>query len=604
MSTAENGNAEEPSATASKTRARWPLAVGAAAAVLVTGYAAAVWYVSGDVTTGTKVRGVEIGGLGTDAAAAKLEKQLGKRAASAIAVSANGKQMVILPAKAGMQVDWRATAEKASGVVLSPLRLIEHLSGDVTLDPVVVVDEAKLGAALGALGEVANTEPQEPEITFTKSAQPKLTQGVAGHAIDVEAAMKAVEEGYLPENANADTGVVDLPLTTTEPTVSAKEAQKVFTEVAQLAVANDITLQVTDERSLTITPAQIAANLTFPVSDGTLVPTIDGKDLHKALADELKGVEQPGRNARFKIVNDKPVIVASKNGLAIDNDELAQAVTKVLGETDVTKRTAQVAVKDAKAEFSTADAEALNIKDKLSTFLQHFPPAAYRYINVGTAAARINGTVLKPGDVYSMNDTLGERTAANGYTKGFVISGGRFREELGGGVSIITTATWTAAFYAGLERLEQHAHGLYISRYTAGLEATVSWGQLDLRFRNDSGNGVLITATRYSDGVRITMWGTKKFDKVTATFTPRHNFTEYQTIYDDTSTCVPSEGVQGFQIAVTRRIIKDGKSIKTETWPTYYKATPHVICGPKPSPSPAPKPSSSATPAGSATPTS
>lgn len=585
MSTAAD---DSPDATnpASSKRGRWPLAVGAAAAILVTGYAAAVWYVSGDVNTGTKVRGVEIGRLSTTAAADKLEDRLGKLAATPIAVSANGKQMEIVPARAGLQVDWVATAAQASGVVLSPLQLIEHLSGEVTLDPVLIVDEDKLAAAIDALGEVANTEPKEPEITFTKS-QPKLSPGADGHTIDVKAAVKAVEQGYLPEAASAD-AVVELPMKTTAPSVSAEAAQKVLSEVAQPAVANNITLNIKGKRSVTITSDQIAANLTFPIADSKLTPTIDGKDLHKALAKQLDSIEQPGRNARFKIVNDKPVIVPSKNGLAIDTDELATAVASVLSETQKTDRIVEVAVTDAKAEFSTADAKALNIKEKLSTFLQHFPPATYRYVNVGTAARRINGTILEPGATYSMNGTLGERTAANGYTTGFVISGGRFREELGGGVSIITTATWTAAFYAGLERIEQHAHGLYISRYTAGLEATVSWGNLDLRFRNDSGNGVLITATRYNDGVRITMWGTKKFDKVTATFTPRRNFTDYQTIYDDSSTCVPSEGVRGFQIAVTRRIIQDGKSLNTETWPTYYKATPHVICGPKPSPKPSP----------------
>jgi vancomycin resistance protein YoaR len=181
-----------------------------------------------------------------------------------------------------------------------------------------------------------------------------------------------------------------------------------------------------------------------------------------------------------------------------------------------------------------------------------------------------------------MNDTIHERTRENGYTEGTIIKGGVFKEELGGGVSIITTATWTAAFYAGLERIEQHAHGLYISRYTAGLEATVSWGYIDLKFRNNTGNGVLIQATRYNDGVRITMWGTKKYDKVTATFTERHSFTDFETIYDTGQGCVPSVGSQGFSIAVTRKLWKADKVVKAETWPTVYKPTPQVNCGPKP----------------------
>ncbi len=147
-------------------------------------------------------------------------------------------------------------------------------------------------------------------------------------------------------------------------------------------------------------------------------------------------------------------------------------------------------------------------------------------------------------------------------------------------MSIITTATWTAGFYAGLERVEQHPHGLYISRYEAGLEATVAWGLLDLKLRNETGNGVLITATRFSDGVLIEMWGTKKWDDVTASFSPRTNFTDFPTINDDSGSdrCVPSSGVRGFDISVTRRRINDGKSQSTETFFTRYKPTPNVVC--------------------------
>ncbi len=313
-----------------------------------------------------------------------------------------------------------------------------------------------------------------------------------------------------------------------------------------------------------------------------MAASLDGEELHDLLESELDGIERPGRDASFKIKGGKPVVVPAKTGRSVDSEDLSTAVLAVLPGTTPQTRTAVVALSTSQPDLTTAEAKALNITEKLSSFLQAFPPAPYRYQNVGEAARRLNGTILEPGDTFSMNDTVKERTRANGYTEGFIISGGRFREELGGGVSIITTATWTAGFYAGLERVEQHPHGLYISRYQAGLEATVAWGLLDLKMRNDTGNGVLITATRYNDGVRIEMWGTKKWDDVTATFTERRNYTNFQTIYDDGDRCVPSEGVRGFSIAVTRRRINNGKSESTETWPTTYKPTPNVICGPTP----------------------
>ena len=88
----------------------------------------------------------------------------------------------------------------------------------------------------------------------------------------------------------------------------------------------------------------------------------------------------------------------------------------------------------------------------------------------------------------------GERTEANGFTKGYIISDGILVQDLGGGVSQIATTTFNAMFFAGLEDVEHKPHSFYIDRYPIGREATVAWGAVDLRFRNDTPYGVLIQA--------------------------------------------------------------------------------------------------------------
>ena len=103
--------------------------------------------------------------------------------------------------------------------------------------------------------------------------------------------------------------------------------------------------------------------------------------------------------------------------------------------------------------------------------------------------------LLQPGETFSLNGVVGERTPENGFVVGYVIEGGRLVEDYGGAVSTITTAMWHTAFFAGMTRIEQRAHGYWISRYVAGLEATVSWGTLDLKFRNDTPYGVYITSS-------------------------------------------------------------------------------------------------------------
>jgi vancomycin resistance protein YoaR len=576
----------DDAAASSRRGRRLGAALGLGAVLLAGGYATTVWAVSSsDVPEGTTVRGVDIGGLSTDEAAARLEAELGDEASAPIPVTAGEASTELDPAESGLAVDWAATAGQATGLVLRPSALLAHLRGEVAIEPVTTVDEPALTAALADLAEVAAREPEDPTIRYTRKAVVRFEPGVPGQALDVPAAADQVAAAYL----QVPTATVALPIQQVPPAVSDEEARRVVTELAEPAVAAPVTLEVTRRGkdadapdvvidTVTIDPVDIARAMTFATAGSTIEGTLDAEVLDERLADALAGIERPGRDARIVIEGGRPVVVPSKSGRAVDPEALASAVRPVLTERTSVARTAQVRLTVSDPDFTTAEAKALRIREKLSSFRQWFPPAAYRYQNVGQAAEYLNGTILEPGETFSMNDTIKERTPANGYTKGFIISGGRFREELGGGVSIITTATWTAGFYAGLERVEQHPHGLYISRYKAGLEATVAWGLLDLRMRNETGNGVLITAQRFSDGVLIEMWGTKKFDEVTAAFSPRTNFTGYQTITDDSDRCVPSEGVQGFSISVTRRRIIDDRVVSTETWPTRYKPTPNVVC--------------------------
>ncbi len=144
--------------------------------------------------------------------------------------------------------------------------------------------------------------------------------------------------------------------------------------------------------------------------------------------------------------------------------------------------------------FTTKDARALKIKEQVSTFTTYYPYAEYRNVNIGRAAELVNGTVLKPGEIFSLNDIVGERTRENGFTEGFIISNGIFKEDLGGGVSQMATTTFNAMFFAGLKDVEHKPHSFYIDRYPVGREATVAWGAVDLRFENDTPYGVLVEA--------------------------------------------------------------------------------------------------------------
>jgi hypothetical protein len=291
-------------------RGRWvAVALGAGALVLVGGYAAAVAAVSGDVPTGTSVRGVDIGGMSTEEAATTLEEELGEEAAAPIPVTAGEESQELDPAEAGLAVDWEATASQASGLILRPSELLAHLRGEVELEPITTTDDQALTTSLESLAEDAAVEPVEPRIRYSKAAQAKYREGVPGALLDVPAAADVVSAAYFQPVA----GTLDLPMTPVPTQVSEEEAQRVFTELAQPAVALPVALAV-GEQSAEIPVADIARTLTFTPEGTTMAATLDGEELHERLADELAGIEVDGRDASVVIRGGAPVVVPSRTG--------------------------------------------------------------------------------------------------------------------------------------------------------------------------------------------------------------------------------------------------------------------------------------------------
>jgi vancomycin resistance protein YoaR len=248
-------------------------------------------------------------------------------------------------------------------------------------------------------------------------------------------------------------------------------------------------------------------------------------------------------------------------------------------------RTLRVSSVVAKPDFSTAEARRLGVIEKVSEFTTYYPHADYRNVNLGRAAELINGTLLKPGEEFSLNDVVGERTAKNGFTKGFIISDGVFKEELGGGVSQVATTTFNAMFFAGLKDVEHQPHSFYIDRYPVGREATVVWPYVDLQFENDTPYGVLIAAfidpstPSTSGAMTVRMWSTKYWD-IQAAESERYNETLEATRTLSGEDCVPNEGYGGFEIDVFRSFFRVGSDEleRREVFHTLYTPSDTVIC--------------------------
>ncbi|NLT29224.1 MAG: VanW family protein, partial [Propionibacterium sp.] len=174
--------------------------------------------------------------------------------------------------------------------------------------------------------------------------------------------------------------------------------------------------------------------------------------------------------------------------------------------------------------------------------------------------------------------------AANGFVDGYVIQGGVLKKESGGGVSQGATTIFNAAFFAGLEDVEHHPHTLYFDRYPAGREATVYYGSLDLRFKNDTDHGVIVTASRSSSSpgsrgsLTVSIWGTSPWDEIRSPEPTKSGFYSGTTRTRSGPDCEYQAPIQGFTASYYRAFIKDGKEAKRENFSHTYHAGDEIRC--------------------------
>ncbi len=578
---------------------RWVLlGLGALAALIVIAYLGAALSSGDTAAPGTTVQGVAIGGMTQDVAATAVQEEIGPTAAKKLRVTALGETFVVKPAEAGLKFDAAASVAPAFGRKWNPVDLVAAVLWDSRFPGVVAVDDSSLSVQLATIAETLDIAPVEPTLVLD-AGQPVLTEGTPGRALDREGTATALADALLLPREPIEATVVKV-----DPIVTPAAAQQAV-GVARAAISAPVTVRA-ETITASIPTTAIERALSFTEQGAELVPVLDGAVLHRSIRKVLKPIEVKGRDATFKIRRGKPKVVKSKVGTGVADDELATAVAAVLDKPSG-QRTVTVSVGVREPKLSTEEAKALGITERLSTFTQNYPYAPYRSQNIGQAAERVNGTLLRPGETFSLNDTIKERTEKNGYTEGFVVGeGGVFAEALGGGVSTSATAVWTAAFYAGMERVQTVAHSIYISRYSPGLEATVAWGIFDMKFRNDLPTGVFITSSTTPTSITVSLWGTKAYDDIEADFGEKTSIVPFEKIYDQSDTCLGQNGVDGFTITVDRVFYKDGEEVRREPITTRYKPAPDVTCGKKPVDKPGKKPGKngpSATPTPTPTPT-
>jgi vancomycin resistance protein YoaR len=291
---------------------------------------------------------------------------------------------------------------------------------------------------------------------------------------------------------------------------------------AQAKLLTSAPLQLTAAgKTFTLSPEEIAAALDYTPWYGAQfpsVPHLSAAKLSAFFARVAPAVEAAAVDAKFDTDGTKVWVVPGTDGTAIDTDWTAVALTAAALTT--TARTAAVVTRTKEPDLTTAEAQAMGVKDLLASYTTVYTGPPFRKTNVKVTTDYAGGVFLAPGEQYDFDKQVGPRTAARGFKVALGIVGpgpGNVDDVFAGAITQVSTTLFNAAFFAGLQVVERHNSSIYIAHYPTGLDATVTAGGKDFRFRNDTEHYIWIVGA--SDGVTTTfrIYGTDDGRKVAYT---------------------------------------------------------------------------------------
>ena len=584
---AKKTNSAAVGSGSSRRRRLIPAACAAGAAALLLAWGGIAWWTTQHIASGTTVSGVDVSGLSPKEAHERIGKGIGDQLAQPVTLTVGQGSSELVPAKSGISVDTDASVKKLTGFTLNPLTLAQRLGGQHT-DAVIRVDSTALRGALeDRVDEMANGAVSAT-VTLD-GTKPVTTPASNGIGLDVEASLKQIG-GTWPLGKKT----LAMAEGTATPAITDEEASTFVDGTLTPLLSSGLTVNTAGAGAQSKNPGAAAAfspqdtaeMLKISSEGGTLSATFDPTALRDAIVARVGQVETPAQNATWKIDGSatgapgaRPQYVPAAQGKTIDTAALSASLLKAgTSATDVAGRTVNLPMVVSEPTVKTPQNE-WGISEAIGEFATPYNAGdAPRTQNLTRGAELVNGTVVKPGEVFSLEKTLGEVDYEHGFADAGVISNGQHVDSLGGGLSQVATTVFNAGFEAGMDDTEHHAHQYYFDRYPAGREATLWTGKLDVKFTNSTSHAVLVQAWLDGEQIHVRMWSTKYYD-VSITSSDRFNFRPVSTERKSGPGCEPySGGNPGFDITVTRTRKHDGKALPDDVLTTQYAADNDIVC--------------------------
>ncbi|NLU09554.1 MAG: hypothetical protein GXW90_01165 [Tepidanaerobacter acetatoxydans] len=216
-------------------------------------------------------------------------------------------------------------------------------------------------------------------------------------------------------------------------------------------------------------------------------------------------------NAVFKTDDDIVHIITDVKGQILDEDMLKKKIKEAIW---TENETLVIPVKVWNAEKTKEDLEKMEIRVKIAEYSTEFDKTLKnRTENIRVASEMLNGCIISPGDIFSFNKVVGERTKDKGYKEAPVFINDEVIYDIGGGICQVSSTLYNLALLTDLEIVERMNHSLPVSYVPLGRDATVNYDTIDLKFKNNTGGYLLLTSEITNDKLIVKFFGNKKIDK-------------------------------------------------------------------------------------------
>jgi vancomycin resistance protein YoaR len=476
------------------------IVVGAFFVVLFGAYGITRWASAGEVMGRVSIAEADVGGRTEDEAFNSVSAlEIGRLARVAHFV-VDDNEIELQPGYTGLDVDVGLIVAEAMAVgregnfATQFLHWLTHVFSTVDIDLDGTLNEMAMNEIFDEWETQVIAKPIEPGAVVLQEGELVAVYPQTGVGVEREPAMDIVLESLLTE----DPETREVPTVTVEPVLTAGDVDRAL-EDAQQMLAGPITMVYEDQETvLEVGQLQEAfLSETLINSPPEIVNSFDPEIIDTFLDPIRSEFEAEPVNAEFRINDDNTVsVIPGSNGTRIDEVETAARLYEAA---KTSSRTGELPiVEGAEPERTTEYLESLNVRHLVSQFTTYHSCCEPRVTNIHLIANAIDGVLVLPGETFSINGHVGERTLENGYVDAGSIVAGEIVDTIGGGTSQFATTFYNAVFWGGYEDVEHQPHSYYFSRYPEGIEATLFWRSIDLQFRNNREHAVLID-TRHTD---------------------------------------------------------------------------------------------------------